>query len=128
MLDGFKPFSFGNNGPTVSITKNGVTFNKLAAEKIGKPQYVLLLINEQTKQFAIKKTTTNDPNAVPFMTTIKEGAPSVRWNSKELLRNFCSMTGWDLNASGCKGYKISASFDKSEGALIFDLNDAVENT
>ena len=128
MLDGFIPFSFGNAGPYMSITKNGVTFSKAAAEKLGSPQYALLLINEQTSQLAIKKASANDSSAVPFCASIKKGSPSVRWNSKELLRAICAMTGWDLTADGCTGYKVLAQHEKSEGALIFDLTTAVANS
>ncbi len=127
MLEGFKPFSFGSAGPYMSVTKNGVTFNKAAAEKLGNPANVLLLINHQTAQLAIKKTAVNDTNAIPFCAAIKKGAPSVRWNSKDLLREICSMTGWILDAPDCVGYKVFGQFDKSEGALIFSLNDAVPN-
>lgn len=128
LLEGFKPFSFGNTGPALSITKNGVTFNKAAAEKIGNPQFVLLFINDKTQQIAIKKSPMNDPNAIPFCAAIKKGAPSVRWNSKELLRTICSITGWNLTSEGCTGYKVFGTMDKSEGALIFDLSNATENT
>lgn len=128
MLEGFKPFSFGNTGPAVSITKNGVTFNRFATEKLGKPPYVQLLINDHTHQFAIKKTSLSDPNALPFMAAIKEGAPSVRWNNKELLRIISGMASWDLNAPGCKGYRIPAVFDRTEAALVFSLAAAIENT
>lgn len=127
MLEGFSPFSFGNTGPYMSVTKNGVTFNKIASEKLGKPANVLLLINHRTAQLAIKKAAANDPSAVPFCDVIKKGAPSVRWNSKELLREICSMTGWVLDAPGCTGYKVFAQYDKPESALIFDLNSAVPN-
>lgn len=127
-MDGFKPFTFGNAGPTISITKNGVTFNKVAVEKLGKSPYAQLLFNEGTKMLAVKKTSANDPLAVPFCAAIKKGAPSVRWNSKELLRVICNMTGWDLSAKGCTGYKVFASYDKSEGALMIDLTTAIENT
>lgn len=127
-MDGFKPFTFGNTGPTISITKNGVTFNKVAVDKLGKSPNAQLLINESTKMLAVKKTSANDPLAVPFCAAIKKGATSVRWNSKELLRVICNMTGWDLNAEGCAGYKVFASYDKSEGALMIDLTTAIENT
>lgn len=126
-MDGFKPFTFGNTGPSVSITKNGVTFNKAAVDKLGSPQYALLLINEKEKKLAVKKTSSTDPLAVPFCAAIKKGAPSVRWNSKELLRAICSMTGWDFSGNSNASYKIFATHDRSEGALIIDLTAAIEN-
>lgn len=126
-MDGFKPFTFGNIGPSVSITKNGLTFNKAAVDKLGSSQYAQLLINESEKKLAVKKTSATDPLAVPFSAAIKKSSPSVRWNSKELLKAICSMTGWDLQAKGCTGYKIFATYDRSESALIIDLTTAIEN-
>ena len=126
-MDGFKPFTFGNIGPSVSITKNGLTFNKAAVDKLGGSQYAQLLINEGEKKLAVKKTSATDPLAVPFSISIKKGSPSVRWNSKDLLRTICGMTGWNLYAEGGSGYKIFATYDRTESALIIDLTTAIEN-
>lgn len=126
-MDGYKPFTFGNIGPSVSITKNGLTFNKAAVDKLGSPQYAQLLINENEKKLAVKKTSASDPLAVPFSASIKKGSSSVRWNSKELLRAISSMTRWDLQPKSCASYKIFATYDRAEGALIIDLTTAIEN-
>lgn len=127
-MEGFKPFTFGNIGPSVSITKNGLTFNKAAVEKLGSPQYAQLLINEKEKKLAVKKTNMTDPLAVPFFTAGKKSSPSVRWNSKELLKAVCNMTKWDLNGDGCTGYKVFATYDRAENALMIDLTTAIENS
>lgn len=126
MLEGFEIVTFGNTGASVSITKNGVTFNKASLEKMNSANYVTLMVNRNLKQFAIKQCTQNDANAMPFYVAIKPKAPSVRWNSKELLRLFSGLMSWDLDK--CNGYKIMGEYLKSEKALLFDLNSAIAIT
>lgn len=120
-LEGFSIMSFGNTGPSASVTKNGVTFNKATTEKISS-QYVLLLVNEEKRQFAIQKCSQTAPQAMPFLAAIKTGVPSVRWGSKELLRVIKRLTGWTLDGKG--GYKVPGEYNKTANAMIFDLNNA----
>ncbi len=128
MLEGFTQFTFGGVASYASITKNGITFNKVAVGKLNAAPYVLLFLNAENAQFAIKKATANEAGAIPFGDAAKKGPASVRWNSKELLRAICDMTGWDLSAFGCNGYKAFAQYDKTEGALIFNLREAIPIT
>lgn len=124
-LSSFSVLSFGSTGPLASVTKNGVTFNKAAVDKMGGTQYVLLLLDESAKQFAIQKCTQNTPQAMPFVAAIKPGAPSVRWGSKEFLKILKRLTGWQLEAKECKGFKIPGEFQRSDNAMIFDLKKAI---
>lgn len=124
-LKNFSVLSFGSTGPLVSITKNGVTFNKAAVDRMGGTQYVLLLLDETSKQFAIQKCSQNTPQAMPFVAAIKPGAPSVRWGSKEFLRILKRLTGWSLDDDSSKGYKVPGEYQRSENAMIFDLNKAI---
>lgn len=120
-LSRFTTLSFGSTGPLASITRNGVTFNKAAVEKMGNTQYVLLLLDEEAKQFAIQKCTQNTPQAMPFVAATKAGAPSVRWGSKEFLKIIKRLTGWPLEDKTCKGFKVPGQHQKSDNAMIFDL-------
>ena len=45
MLEGFKPFNFSEGVPYVSITNNGMTFNKSVVMKLDYPEQVVLLID-----------------------------------------------------------------------------------
>lgn len=126
VLEDFEVFQTTNSGAVVSFTKNGVTFNKVSMEKMNKAQYVTLLINKASGQFAIKQCTQNDANALPFAAAIKPKNPSIRWNNKEFLKIVCEYTGWDLEK--CKGYKIVGDYLKTEKALLFDLNRAISIT
>lgn len=124
-LDGFEVITFGNTGAYVSITKNGLTFNKAALEKVNSASHVTLLVNRDAKQFAIKPCNPNDASAMPF-TVSKPTAPNVRWNSKDLLRLFSSLMSWNLGK--CNGYKVNGEYNKSEKALLFDLTKAMPIT
>ena len=53
-LSNFKTFDFSEGVPYISITSNGITFNKSVIMKMKYPAYVKLLINETEKQIAVQ--------------------------------------------------------------------------
>ena len=122
ILDGFTTFNFNEGLPYVSVTKNGVTFNKGVIYKLRKPAFVVLLINEKLKQIAIKECDENTPNAVPFYNAAKKSnLLSVRWNPRDLLNTLSDMMGWDLQS---ESYKIAGTLYLNEGVMLFDLEKA----
>ena len=123
-LEGFEAISFGNAGLTVSITKNGTTFNKTVVEKLSRAPSVVLMINRGSKQFAIRTANTKANMTMPFYTGAQKSA-SVRWNSKEFLRTLSDLAGWDL--ANTQGYHINGTYLSSDKAVLFDLNDAIPN-
>ena len=123
MLDNFKPFNFNEGVPYVSITNNGVTFNKSVVMKLGYPTHVLLLIDEDSKQIAVKKCDEFDQNAAPFYKPKKSNVISVRWNGRDLLNTLETMMGWDLSKAG---FKADGLLIREENAMLFDLTKAVE--
>ena len=62
IFEGFKPFNFEEGIPYVSVTKNGVTFNKAVIMKLDYPEYIQLLINENTKQIVVLPCTKDTLN------------------------------------------------------------------
>lgn len=123
LLDRFKPFNFNEGVPYVSVTSNGMTFNKSVVMKLGYPTHVLLLINEEAKQIAIKKCDETDQNAATFYKPKKSNAISVRWNGKDLLNTVSEMMGWDLSKMG---FKVDGLLIREEDAMLFDLARAAE--
>ena len=99
MLENFKPFNFNEGVPYVSITNNGITFNKSVVIKLDYPEFVVLLIDENSKRNVI----------------------SVRWNGRDLLNTIQSMMGWELGKSG---FRIDGVLLKEEHAMLFDLTTA----
>lgn len=121
-LEGFTAFNFSEGAPYVSITKNGMTFNKGVILKLKCPAHVVLLINEQAKQIAIKVCDESTANSNSFYKKDKDNNNySVRWNGKDLLNTISSMMDWDLST---ESYKISGVLLKEENAFLFDLNNA----
>lgn len=66
MLEGFKPFNFSEGVPYVSITNNGMTFNKSVVMKLDYPEQVVLLIDNETRRIAIQVCSSDTPNAASF--------------------------------------------------------------
>ena len=66
MLENFKPFNFNEGVPYVSITNNGITFNKSVVIKLDYPEFVVLLIDENSKRIANQKCESNTQNAAPI--------------------------------------------------------------
>ncbi len=118
-LNGFTTFNFTEGVPSVSVTNNGLTFNRSVMVKLGNPEYVVLLINEDARQIAIQVCPQETPNAVQFCKEGKVG--SVRWNIKDLLNTISGMMSWDLLHSS---YRVEGTLLKDDAAVLFDLNNA----
>ena len=116
MLEGFKPFNFSEGVPYVSITNNGMTFNKSVVMKLDYPEQVVLLI-------AIQVCSPDTPNAASFYKEKKNNVISVRWNGRDLLNTIQAMMGWDLSKGG---FRIEGTLLKADHAMLFDLNAAAE--
>lgn len=121
-LDGFVAFDFSEGAPYASVTKNGVTFNKSVIMKLGYPTHVQLLINPNTKQFAIVPCPADAVKAQMFYNPDKKSnVLLVRWNSRDLLNTICELTGWDYKKDS---YRIAGSLIADENIMLFNLNDA----
>ena len=67
LLDGFRPFNFNEGVPYVSVTVNGMTFNKSVVMKLAYPTHVVLLIDEVSKRIAIKKCDETDQKRMTLL-------------------------------------------------------------
>jgi len=121
MLDGFKTISLTVGLPYISITENGVTFNKTSIVKLGRPSHVLLMINEDKKQIAVQPCDAENEDATPFLRSEGKSVLSVRWNNKDLLNTLSKLMGWDLKECG---YRVDGDYLNNENAMVFDLNTA----
>ena len=121
VLDGFTAFNFEEGVPYVSVTMNGVTFNKSVVMKLGYSEYAVLLIKADEKKVAVQACGEQAENATSFYKEKKSGAISVRWNGKDLLNTFQDLMGWDLKQ---QAYRIEGTHLKDEHAILFDLTQA----
>lgn len=123
LLEGFTAFNFDEGVPYMSITINGVTFNKSVVMKLGLPAHALLLINEAEKKVAVQACDKSVTNSTPFYKEKKSGVISVRWNGRDLLNTFQDIMGWNLKN---EAYRVEGVHLKTESAILFDLNRATE--
>lgn len=122
-LEGFRAFNFEEGVPYVSITSNGVTFNKSVTMKLDYPEYVLLLINSTTQQIALQACEESTPNSTVYYREKKNGVMSIRWNGKDLLNTIEGITGWNLKQVS---YRAEGTLLPDEHAMVFDLSKASE--
>ena len=116
-LQDFEPFQMTVGEPSISITPNGVTFSKAAIIKLGKPEYVKLLIQYDKKLLAVKRSTDDEEDAIAFLSPRKKTV-SVRWNNRDLLNTLLQLMKWDPKLR----YSIIGSYNNELEAMIFDLN------
>lgn len=121
-LTNFKAFDFSEGVPYISITSNGITFNKSVIKKMQYPAYVRLLINEMDKQIAIQTCNENDEKSVQFYKERANGVLSVRWNSKDLIQTIARLCDWDLQQMS---YRVAGILFSESNLMLFDLNKAV---
>lgn len=120
-LSKFKAFDFTEGVPYVSITNNGLTFNKSVIMKMGYPEKVKLLINAEEKQFAVQICDENDDKAVKFYRETKSGVLSVRWNARDLINTVSRIMGWDLSSVS---YRVDGVYMPELELMLFDMKDA----
>lgn len=121
MLDGFEVFDFSEGVAYVSITSNGVTFNKAVTMKLHYPEWVLLLINPITCEIAIQPCSEDTPNRAAFFKEKENGVLSVRWNSRDLLNRLEDLMYWDLEVNS---YRVAGTLLREDNVMKFDLKSA----
>ena len=121
-LSNFKTFDFSEGVPYISITSNGITFNKSVIMKMKYPAYVKLLINETEKQNAVQACGEHDDKSVQFYKEKSNGVLSVRWNAKDLINTIARICDWDLSQLS---YRVNGVLVPEMNLMLFDLNEAV---
>ena len=121
-LSNFKTFDFNEGVPYISITNNGITFNKSVIMKMKYPAYVKLLINEVEKQIAVQTCEEDDDKSVQFYKEKPNGVLSVRWNAKDLINTIARLCDWDLKQTS---YRVNGVLIPELNLMLFDLNEAV---
>lgn len=119
-IENFRKVNLAPGSPSISITRNGITFNKAAIVKLLEPEWVNLLIDEEEKAIAVLACKEDEDKAISFLSKRKK-IMSVRWNNKDFLQTLEELMDWDLNIAG---YKVNGIFDRNQNVLFFDLKTA----
>lgn len=122
LLEGFRKITLATGVPSMSITKNGITFNKATVIKMDKAPAVFLFLNSAERKIAIQKCDPGVEDAVPFYKE-SSGYISAKINNSDFINTVSKMMNWQLDKTG---YKCPGDAYPEEGVMIFDLSTAVE--
>ena len=121
---GFKSFDFSEGIPKISVTTNGVTFSRGVANKLGKPEYIVLMINDEKHQIVIKRAIKETKFSYRFYRQntrkVEKNILSVRINNTELLSRMSRLMDWNL---ALYSYSVEGAMVDDE-TILFDLNNA----
>lgn len=124
MLEGYKRITLYSGSSFISITNNGITFNKNAIQRLKMPERVVFLLNSVEKKIAVQVCSdASDRDAIPFCQKGKDYKNGLRINNRELQQQLASMMNWNLKD---KNYRIDGIYLDAESAMIFDMNSARE--
>ena len=125
MLQGFEVVESINGILTMSVTKNGIAFNKTVLDKLGCPEKVVALINKETKCFAIQPCDESNQGARDFYNKNRRTSYGVRWNNQDLRSTIETIMDWNVQQ---QGWRIKGVYSEDDNAVVFDLNKAEEVT
>lgn len=121
LLEGFEPIKRVKGVPTVTISKDGVAFTTAVLEKLGKPAFVIPMIDRVGKRFAIVSSEIETNDTRQFYKEDRKSSYGIRWSDRDLRSTLATMMGWSLDACG---YRAEGTYDFDENAFVFDLKNA----
>ena len=103
-----------------AIDGTAVKFNRRTAEELGFPPYILFLINQKDKQFAIKACKKDTPNALPFSKSSEEQKYKITVRNAVITQMIRKMAGWSAEET----WNVPGILLAEEQALVYDLKAA----
>jgi len=119
-LSKFKPYTVSPGVASITVGKNGLAFSKTAVIRLGKPEYVELLVNDEDKIIVIKAVQGQSESSTNFFKPGKKNI-MVRWNYQDLIERIAEMMNWDTET---KTYKIRGEYHPEDNLLSFPLKEA----
>lgn len=119
MLTGFKEMQLLTGNAFLSLSKNGVAFNKNVIIKMQYPNNIKILINDKENKIAIQAVNYVDDKTLDFFHEGMDVKKGVRYNNRELINTISGMMSWDLNDSI---FRVDGVYSDEDKAMIFDLN------
>ncbi len=121
MLENFKPIQIVKGIAFMSVSNNGISFNKNVVIKMNRPEIVRLLMNEEQLQFAIQATTDNDDSTISFYNDNIDIRNGIRTHNRDLENTLAQLMEWDLDSFV---YRVDGVYLEKENAMLFELKKA----
>ena len=123
MLEGFLEIPILQGSSFMSVTDNGLNFNKNVVKHMQKAARIRLLCNPVKKQIAIQKCDSSNENSIPFYRDEKSLQNGVRFNNREIQQMIAKMMDWDLSQYI---YRADGFLAEDGRTMMFNLNNARE--
>lgn len=121
MLEGFLEVPILQGSSFMSITDNGINFNKNVVKHMQGAEYIIILCNSNKKQIAIQRCDKGHENSIRFYRDEKNFVNGVRFNNREVVQMIVSMMDWNLQEFN---YRADGFLTEDRNSMIFDLNSA----
>lgn len=121
MLENFKPIQIVKGIAFMSVSNNGISFNKNVVIKMNRPEIVRLMMNEEQLQFAIQATTDNDDSTMSFYNDNIDIRNGIRTHNRDLENTLAQLMEWDLDSFV---YRVDGVYLEKENAMLFELKKA----
>ena len=121
MLEGFVQIPILPGSSFLSVTENGLNFNKNVVKHMNKAESIILLCNSSKKQIAIQKCDKGTENSIPFYRDEKNLTTGVRFNNREIQQMIAAMMNWNLQEFN---YRADGFTTNDRSTMIFNLNSA----
>lgn len=112
----FCPYVFAKGRVYLSVTKNGVTFNKYVTEFLQHPKYISILINHENKQIALLPA--DQKSNTTYRYPQNKNVECARISPACLVDDLCKLA--HINPS--PGFRVYG--EKKDGFILFDLSSA----
>lgn len=119
MLEGFIEVPILQGSSFLSVTSNGLNFNKNVVRHMRQAESIKLFCNSSKKQLAIKKCDNNAENSIPFYRDAKSLKTGVRFNNREVQQMIATMMDWNLSEYN---YRADGFLADDGETMIFNLN------
>lgn len=121
-LSKFKTYTLVSGLPTISITRNGITFSKTALIKLGKPDYIKLMMNEDERQIVFAVTEEDEEGSIKCLKNkTKNDMVTFRINNRDLLYKFASIMECRFEDLS---FKAAGEFFDDDKMMLVDLKKA----
>lgn len=116
-ISGFVPFDFSIGVPYISVTENGVTFNRSVTILLGHPEFIRVSFNEEERLVFVEPGVCGEVGCVKYFSPGRR-ADSVRLAGDSFIIFMMKMCGGDRDL----GYKVTG--EQMDGGIMFDMKKA----
>lgn len=106
----------------ILVNSKGITISKGVIDELGYPAYVRMLVDNESKVFAIKVCKQSDENAYKFSKPKSEQIKPIHCHTgavRQVLRNMMADSWKDEDS-----YRIKGTYYKDAKAMVFNLKTA----